>query len=112
IVGGADAAALEIGAGRERGPGAGEHHRPDLRRGERRREVLAELADQRVGERIPSLGLVERDPGGVAAHLLADRRHQTWRILATTCFITSSAPPPMLISRESTKARAAGFSQQ
>src|SRR5437016_4558776 len=38
--------------------------------------------------------------------------HQIWRIFATTCFITSSAPPPMLTRRESTKARAAGFSQQ
>src|SRR5439155_16745150 len=38
--------------------------------------------------------------------------HQMPSIFATTCFITSSAPPPIAASRESTKARAAGFSQQ
>ena len=112
MVGGADAPALQVRAGAERGPGAGEDDGPHLRRGERRGEVLAELGDQRIGERVPPLGLVERDPGGVAAQLVERGGHQTWRILATTCFITSSAPPPMLISRESTKARAAGFSQQ
>ena len=37
---------------------------------------------------------------------------QIWSIFATTCFMTSSAPPPMLARRESTNARAAGFSQQ
>jgi hypothetical protein len=36
---------------------------------------------------------------------------QILRIFATTSFITSSAPPPIVASRESTKARAAGFSQ-
>ncbi len=37
-------------------------------------------------------------------------RLQIRSIFATTCFITSSAPPPMAARRESTKARPAAFS--
>src|SRR5205814_1405704 len=112
--GAVDEPELDRARGRDALAGQEEPHRlldaelPDAEDGDHRRDD----ADERVGERIPALWLVERDPCRVATQLVANSGHYTWRILATTCFITSSAPPPMLTSRESTKARAAGFSQQ
>ena len=79
------------------------------------------LAAARAGERelrIEEPHLLQHGRVVHAVHLGAgidagrEDGHQMPSIFATTCFITSSAPPPIAARRESTKARAAGFSQQ
>jgi hypothetical protein len=68
-----------------------------------RAQQLAGSATPRERALIARFAVMLRAPPALSRQIL--------RIFATTSFITSSAPPPIVPSRQSTKARAAGFSQ-
>src|SRR6185369_6162243 len=88
----AETTALQIGAGTERGARPGQHDGAHARLGERRREVDAEARDQLLGERVPALRLVQRDPGRVTPDLVENgvahdpSSKTTRRAPASTCW--------------------------